>query len=51
MDAAERLLDPDRPPPSFGHVLAALGLVVLPLLLGPVLSVVAIWLLLRWLLG
>jgi len=43
--------DPDRPPPSFGYVLAALGLVVLPLLLGLVLSVVAIWLLLRWLLG
>jgi hypothetical protein len=43
--------DPDPRPPSPGYLLAAVALVVVPLIAGLVLSVVAIWLLLRWLLG
>jgi hypothetical protein len=40
--------NPDPRPLTVGYVLAAGGLVVLPLIVGVLLSVVAIWLLLRW---
>lgn len=36
-------------PPTFGYLLAAFGLVVLPLVLGVVLGIVALVLILRWL--
>jgi Domain of unknown function (DUF4112) len=42
---------PDPRPPSVGYVLAAVGLVILPLLLGIAVGVVALWLLVRWLFG
>lgn len=41
----------DRRPPSVGYVAAAIVLVVLPLLAGIVISAVALWFVLRWLLG
>jgi len=43
--------DPDPKPPSPGYVLAAIGLVVLPLVAGIVISAIALWLVVRWLLG
>ena len=43
--------DPSPAPPTPGYLLAAVGLVVLPLVIGVVISIVAIWLLVRWLLG
>jgi len=42
---------PDRPPPGPGYVLAAVALVVVPLLIGLVIGIAAIWVLLRWLLA
>jgi len=41
----------DPRPPSVGYLLAAVALVVVPLVAGIVISVIAIWFLLRWLLG
>jgi hypothetical protein len=43
--------NPDPRPPTVGYVLAAFGLVVVPLAVGVAIGVIAIWLLLRWLLG
>jgi hypothetical protein len=43
--------NPHPAPPTVGYLLAAVGLVVLPLILGLALSLVAIWLLARWILG
>jgi hypothetical protein len=43
--------NPHPDPPTVGYVLAAIGLVVLPLVLGLVLGLVALWFLLSWLLG
>lgn len=44
-------LDPDPRPPTVGYLLAALALVLMPLIVGVVLSIVASWLLVRWLLS
>jgi hypothetical protein len=41
--------DPDPRPPTVGYALAAVALVVMPLIASVALSLVAIWLLLRWL--
>jgi hypothetical protein len=41
---------PDPQPPTIGYLLAATALVIAPLIIGVAVSVVAIWLLLRWLL-
>ena len=41
----------DRRPPSVGYVAAAIVLVVLPLVAGIVISAIALWLVVRWLLG
>lgn len=43
--------NPDPGPPTVGYVLAAVALVVLPLVLALVLGLVALWFLLRWVLG
>lgn len=43
--------NPDPDPPTAGYLLAALGLVVLPFVLGIVLSLLALWYLSRLLLG
>lgn len=43
--------NPHPDPPTVGYVLAAIGLVVLPLVLGLVVGLVALWFLLSWLLG
>lgn len=44
------ITNPDPAPPTVGYMFAAVALVGIPLILGVVLSIVAIWLLLRWLL-
>jgi len=41
--------NPDPRPPTVGYLLAAVALVVVPLVLGVVVGIVAIWLLVRWL--
>lgn len=53
MRLLERAIEshPDPQPPTAGYMLAAVALVGVPLIVGMALSVVAIWLLLRWLLG
>ena len=43
--------NPYPQPPSIGYILAAVALVGVPLIVGVVVSIVAIWLLLRWLLS
>jgi hypothetical protein len=43
--------NPDPRPPTAGYLIAAVALVVLPLIAGVVVGIVAIWLLLRWLLS
>jgi hypothetical protein len=43
--------NPEPEPPTIGYMLAAVALVVMPLILGVVVSIVAIWLLLHWLLN
>ncbi len=43
--------NPAPDPPTVGYIVAAVALVVVPLILGVVISIVALWLMLRWIFG